>query len=160
MFLNSVVWCVASSLTFDLGWGHCFRMSSSVDLCRICIGYCHCTGRWMVFGDTHRKDSGASGYIQPLQWQLFYKTQILLLRLGEQTKDQFNLLARAIPVEAKIICHGNIWGRPKLFYGSLFTVNPTICFFLHITNFSIDINTNIAILVLQSPHQILSCITC
>mgnify|MGYP001800244022 FL=1 len=61
-----------------------------------------------MFGDTHRKDSGASGYIQPLQWQLFYKTQILLLRLGEQTKDQFNLLARAIPVEAKIICHGNI----------------------------------------------------
>ena len=57
MGYNESDWCVASTFTFDLGYGHCFGIRSRV----ICAGfvYCHCTGSWAVLDNTYGDDGGA-----------------------------------------------------------------------------------------------------
>ena len=35
--IDQGVWCVASTLTFGLGCGHCFGICSTVELCRFCV---------------------------------------------------------------------------------------------------------------------------
>ena len=37
------VGCVASTLIFDLGCGHCIGICSTANLCRFCLVYCNCT---------------------------------------------------------------------------------------------------------------------
>ena len=52
-------WCVASTLTFDLGCGHGFGICCTVDLCRFCVLSLH---REVVgvkqYTITHGKDNG------------------------------------------------------------------------------------------------------
>ena len=49
------VCCVTSTLTFGLGYGHCFGIPSTVDLCRICV--LSLRGWWNVLDNKHGKES-------------------------------------------------------------------------------------------------------
>ena len=51
-----LVGCVASTLTIDLEFGHCFGIHSIVDPC-FCVLSLH--REWAVLDNTHSKENGA-----------------------------------------------------------------------------------------------------
>ena len=71
--------------------GHCLGISSTVDLCRLFVAYCHCAGRIassviIVYNNTHGKDSGAfplRAVVETLPWpSILLNRRLLIVNRG------------------------------------------------------------------------------